>query len=63
MTQKDIIRMASNPDIQWMMQEIAQIQSNMCHKSIYERKSATRRMKNYAREIQEILLSDDGEEE
>jgi hypothetical protein len=55
MTQKDIIKMASNFEIQWRLNEIAMIESNMCHKTIYEQARAKRRMKDYAREIQDIL--------
>lgn len=55
MTQKEIIKMASDFEIQWRLREIAMIESNMCHKTVYEQKTARNKMKNYAREIQEIL--------
>ena len=55
MTQKDIIKMASDFEIQWRLREIAMIDSNMCHKTIYEQARAKRKIKEYAREIQKIL--------
>lgn len=63
MTQKEIFKMASNYEISWRMQEIDSIQRNMIYKTAYEKKSATRKMKNYAKEIIEILKNDDEEME
>ena len=63
MTQKQILKMAGNEEIWWRMQEIAEIQANMCHKTIYERKTATRKMKDYAKEIIEILNSNEETED
>lgn len=63
MTQKQIIRMASDFEIQWRLREIDGINSNMCHKTVFEQATAKRKMKQYAREIQEILNSEEETEE
>lgn len=59
MTQKEIFKMASNYEISWRMREIESIQQNMAYKTVYEKKTATRKMKNYAREIIEILKNEE----
>lgn len=51
MTQKDIIALASDPDLMLMLQEIAFEERNLCHKTIYEQKTAKKKMQNYARDI------------
>lgn len=51
MTQKDIIAIAKNPVAMEILAEIAEIQANMCYKTIYERKTATRKMKDLAKEM------------
>lgn len=63
MTQKQIIRMASDFEIQWRLKEIDRINSNMCHKTVFEQATAKREMKQYAREIQEILNNEEETEE
>ena len=54
MTMKEIIKMASNPEIMDIMAEIAEIQSNMSSKTVYEVRTANKRMKELARGIQEL---------
>ena len=54
MTMKEIIKMAGNPEIMDMLEELAEIQANMCCKTVYEQKTATTKMKNIAKAIQEI---------
>lgn len=51
MTQKDLMKIAADEDLMEALQEMASIQRNMCHKTIYEQKTATRKMKDLAREI------------
>lgn len=55
MTQKQILAIAGNEDAMWILQEIAEIQSNMCHKTIYEQKTAKARMKSLAKELIETI--------
>ena len=55
MTQKDLIMIASNSEMMAMLAEIADIQKNMCHKTIYEQKTAKAKMKEMAKEIIENL--------
>lgn len=52
MTKKAILQMAADPEIMDCMMEIAAIQSNMCHKTIYEQRTAKRRMAQMAEWIQ-----------
>lgn len=54
MTMKEIIKMANNSEVMYMLEEIAEIQANMCFKTIYEQKTAMKKIKNLAKEIQEI---------
>lgn len=55
MTQKQILAIAASEDAMWILKEIADIQRNMCHKTIYERKTATKEMKSLAKQLQEII--------
>ncbi len=55
MTQKQLIELASNEELMRMMEKIAEIQSNMCNKTIYEQKTAKAEMKRLAKEIIEEL--------
>jgi hypothetical protein len=55
MTQKDLIKIASDERAMDLLREIAMIQSNMCHKTIYEKKSAKQKMHRMAKEIIEGL--------
>ena len=54
MSMKEIIKMAINPEIMEIMEEIAEIQANMSSKTVYEARTATKRMKELARAIQEL---------
>lgn len=55
MTQKDLIEIASNDEMMDILKEIAFIQQNMCHKTIYEQKTAKAQMKRLAKEIIESI--------
>ena len=54
MTMKEIVKMASNEEIMETLKEIADIQSNMCFKTIYEKRSAIKKVKQLAKMIQEL---------
>ncbi len=55
MTQKDIIKMASDSYIRLWMSEIADAQDNMCYKTEYEQKSEMQRIKRMSKYIIERL--------
>lgn len=55
MTQKELIAIASNAQAMDMLKEIAFIQVNMCHKTIYEQKKAKAKIKEMAKEIAESI--------
>lgn len=55
MTQKELLTIAADKDLMDILEEIAEIQRNMCHKTIYEQKTATKKMKNLAKELIENL--------
>lgn len=55
MTQKDILILAKDPELMALLVEIAEIDSNMCHKTVYEQKTAAKRMQNYAKEIADTI--------
>lgn len=55
MTQKEIIMLASDPDLMALLTEIAEEERNLIHKTIYEQKTAKKRMKNRAAEIIETV--------
>ena len=55
MTQKEILKIADNDDAMDILREIADIQRNMCHKTVYEQKSAKSKMKKLAKEMLEII--------
>lgn len=55
MTQKEIFAIANNKDAMMILKEIEEIQMNMCHKTIYERKTASRKMKRLAKELIEEI--------
>lgn len=55
MTQKQIIAIASSEDAMYILSEISHIQRNMCHKTIYEQKTAKAKMKRLAKELIESL--------
>lgn len=55
MTQKQLLEIAANEEAMDILKEIACIQSNMCHKTIYEQRTATSRMKELAKEIQQLI--------
>lgn len=55
MTQKEILKIAANEDAMDILREIADIQLNMCHKTVYEQKSAKAKMKKLVKEMLEII--------
>lgn len=55
MTQKEIFAITNNEDAMMILREIEEIQKNLCHKTIYERKTATRKMKALAKELLEEI--------
>lgn len=55
MTKKDLMRLAANEDAMSALMQMRNIQRNMCHKTIYERKTAERNLKELATEIIECL--------
>ena len=55
MTQKEIIMLASDPDLMALMNEIAHEDRNLCHKTIHEQRTARKRMQNLAADISDTL--------
>lgn len=55
MTQKEILAIANNEEAMMILKEIEEIQRNMCHKTIYERKTASRKMYGLAKELIEEI--------
>lgn len=55
MTQKEILKIAANEDAMDILREIAFIQLNMCHKTVFEQKSKKSKMKKLAKEMLEIV--------
>lgn len=55
MTQKEIFAIASSQDSMEIIKEIAEIQRNLCHKTVYEQKTAKAKMKRLAKELIEII--------
>lgn len=55
MTIKEIIKIANNNDAMEIIKEIAEIQKNMCHKTIYEQATAKKKMKRLAKELMEEI--------
>lgn len=51
MTQKQILAIAASAEAMDILKEIAEIQRNMCHKTIYEQKTAKAKMKRLAKEL------------
>ena len=51
MTQKQIFALAANEEAMDILKEIESIQRNMCHKTIYEQKTAKAEMKRLAKEL------------
>lgn len=62
MTQKAILQLADNEEAMELLADIAHIQQNMCHKTIYERRTAQRKMKQYAAEIIKLLKGENDHE-
>ena len=58
MTQKAILKLAANEEAMEMLADISHIQRNMCHKTIYERRTAKRKMKQLAAAIIELMKGD-----
>ena len=55
MTQKEILAIANNEEAMMILKEIEEIQRNMCYKTIYERKTETKKMKELAKELIEEI--------
>ena len=55
MTQKEILKIAANEDTMDILKEIAFIQRNMCHKTVYEQKSEKAQMKKLVKELLESI--------
>ena len=55
MTQKEIFAIASNQDTMEILKEIEEMQRNLCHKTVYEQKTAKAKMKRLAKELLEII--------
>ena len=55
MTQKEIFTIASNEDSMEILKEIGEIQRNLCHKTVYEQKTAKAKMKRLAKELLETI--------
>lgn len=55
MTQKDILTLATNPELIALLTEITEINSNMNSKTIYEQKTATKKMKTIAKQIADTI--------
>lgn len=55
MTQKEIFAIASSQDSMEIIKEIAEIQRNLCYKTVYEQKTAKAKMKRLAKELIEII--------
>lgn len=55
MTQKDILTLATNPELIALLAEITEINSNMDSKTIYEQKTAAKKMKSLAKEITDAI--------
>lgn len=55
MTLKEILKIAADDEAMEILKEIAEIQSNMCHKTIYEQATAKKKMKRLAKEIAETI--------
>lgn len=55
MTQKQILEIASNETAMEILKEIAEIQSNLVYKTVYEQKTAKAEMKALAKELMDII--------
>lgn len=55
MTQKQIFAIAANEEAMDILKEIEFIQRNMCHKTIYEQKTAKAEMKRLAKELLDTI--------
>ena len=55
MTQKQLFAIAANEEAMDILKELEKIQRNMCHKTIYERKTAKAKMKRLAKELLEAI--------
>lgn len=51
MTQKDLMKIVENADLIYTLLEMREIQQNLIYKTAYEKKTATKRMKELAKEI------------
>lgn len=51
MTQKDLMKIVENADLIYTLLEMREIQQNLIYKTAYEKKTATKRMKDLAKEI------------
>lgn len=55
MTQKQLLAIAADTEAMEILEEIARIQRNMCHKTVYEQKTARAKMKSLAKEIIDMI--------
>ena len=55
MTLKDIITISTNEDIQYLQSKIKYEYDNLCHKTEYEAETTKKKIKKWAKEIQELL--------
>lgn len=55
MTNKEIFKIATSEDIQYYMNKINDLESNMCHKTDCEIKESKEEIKKYIFEIKELL--------
>jgi len=51
MTQKDLMKIVENADLMYTLLEMREIQQNLIYKTVYEKKTAAKRMKELAKEI------------
>lgn len=51
MTQKDLMKIVENADLIYTLLEMREIQQNLIYKTAYEKKTATKRMKELTKEI------------
>lgn len=58
MTLKDIEKIACDEDCMLLLSHISDEHSNLCYKSVYEKKAAKKRIRSWCTEIEGILTSE-----
>lgn len=58
MTNKEILKMATNDDIQYFLEKINHEEKNLCHKAPSEIKEAKKKIIYYVNEIKELLIKE-----